>query len=95
MILGPRYGMTNNLKVVLGNDVIQRQALPANLNYGLAIYEGGAVEMINQNESYAEAWVGGLDGSVKERGGGRRRTQLFIKNNKLAWHCAGNCSASN
>src|SRR5262245_32564811 len=82
--------MAKSLKDVLGNDAIQRHALPANLKYGSAIYRRGAVEIIDQNESYAEAWVGGLDGTVKEGGGSRRRTQLFVKDNQLGWHCAGN-----
>lgn len=82
--------MGKDLKQLLDGSTVQQYAFPANLNYGRAIFERGAVEMIRQNKSYAEAWVGSLDGTVKEGGGSRRRTQLFIKNNELSWHCAGN-----
>lgn len=82
--------MPLHLKQLLDETEIQQQALPANLNYGTAIYRRGAVELTSQNASRAEAWVGGLDGTVKEGGGSRRRTQLFIKDGKLAWHCTGN-----
>jgi uncharacterized Zn finger protein len=82
--------MNLRLNQLLDESKIRQQALPSNLNYGTAIYERGAVELISQDVSQVEAWVGGLDGTVKEGGGSRRRTQLSVKDGKLAWHCTGN-----
>lgn len=69
---------------------LEQLALPSNLRYGTAIHKRGAVEIIEKTSEKIEAWVGGLDGSVAEGGGSRRRVQLFSKDDKLAWHCAGN-----
>ncbi len=79
-----------SVRELLSSIVIQQLALPSNLRYGTAIYERGAVEFIENMPEKVEAWVGGLDGSVAEGGGSRRRTQLFFTNEGLAWHCAGN-----
>jgi uncharacterized Zn finger protein len=65
-------------------------ALPSNIRYGKAIYSRGAVEFIKFTDSVIEAWVGGLDGTVIEGAGSRRRTQLFLNNAQLSWHCSGN-----
>ncbi len=75
---------------LLKSAALQQLALPSNLRYGTAIYKRGAVEFIEVTPAKVEAWVGGLDGSVAEGGGSRRRTQLTSTDKGLAWHCAGN-----
>lgn len=69
---------------------LQSVAIPSNVSYGTAIYERGAVAVITQTDTEIEAWAGGLDGTVKEGGGSRRRVQLALKNQQLFWHCTGN-----
>ena len=69
---------------------IQELARPSDIRYGQAIHDRGGVESIKNNPLHSEAWVGGLDGSIAEGGSQRRRTQLWIEDGKLAWHCAGN-----
>jgi len=69
---------------------IKEFAMPSNFRYGEAIFKRGGVEIIEQSPTKVEAWVGGLDGSVVSGGSQRRRTQLFISEGKLTWHCAGN-----
>ena len=79
-----------NLENFLNLDEIRRLALPSNFKYGEAIYKRGAVEFIELEPAKAEAWIGGLDGTVAEGAGSRRRTQLFATPEGLTWHCAGN-----
>lgn len=67
---------------------IQELALPSNIRYGQAIYDRGGVEFIENEPSYVDAWVGGLDGSVADGGTQRRRIQFFIIDGELQWHCA-------
>ncbi len=74
----------------LDSKTIHNLALPSNIRYGTHIYKRGAVELIEQSASKVEAWAGGLDGSVAEGGGSRRRVQLFATAEGLRWHCAGN-----
>ena len=69
---------------------LDKLALPSNLRYGTAIYKRGAIQIIEQSGSFVEAWVGGLDGTVAEGAGSRRRTQLFASEGGLGWHCSGN-----
>lgn len=75
---------------LLNLDTIKQLSLPSNFKYGQAIHKRGAVELIELTPSKAEAWVGGLDGTVAEGAGSRRRTQLFATPEGLSWHCAGN-----
>jgi uncharacterized Zn finger protein len=65
-------------------------ATPANLRYGTAIFERGAVEFLETSAYRVTAWVGGLDGDVASGGGQRRRTRLSSTQRGLHWHCAGN-----
>lgn len=74
----------------LSPDVIHALALPSNLRYGTAIYQRGAVELIASSPTSVEAWVGGLNGTVAEGGGARRRTRLISTPDGLSWHCSGN-----
>ena len=74
----------------LSLELIQNLARPANFRYGQAIHDRGGVEFIEREPTYILAWVGGLKGTVVEGGSQRRRTQLFIKDEELQWHCAGN-----
>jgi len=69
---------------------IERRATPANLRYGRAIYRRGGVEFIERTPRKVVAWVGGLDGSVAEGGGQRRRARLSSTAAGLRWHCTGN-----
>lgn len=79
-----------SVREILSSATIRELALPSNLRYGTAIYERGAVEFTENTPEKVEASVGGLDGSVAEGGGSRRRTQLFSTDKGLTWHCAGN-----
>lgn len=69
---------------------IQELARPSDIRYGQAIHSRGGIEFIEKTPTHIEAWVGGLDGSVAEGGSQRRRTQLFVSDGNLQWHCAGN-----
>jgi hypothetical protein len=74
----------------LKSDAVQRLALPSNFRYGTAIYERGGVEFISDMPHRVEGWAGGLDGSVTEGGGNRRRVWLEATDKGLIWHCTGN-----
>jgi uncharacterized Zn finger protein len=78
------------LKKFLHSLDISSLATPANFGYGSAICRRNAVELISENETQVEAWAGGLDGSMKEGGGSRRRVHLYIEADKLQHHCTGN-----
>ena len=80
----------SNVSKLLSKKTIEALALPSNIRYGQAIYLRGAVEIIAQTPTSAEAWVGGLEGTVSEGGSQRRRIKLFIDDGKLAWDCTGN-----
>ncbi len=69
---------------------IEHLALPSNLRYGEAIFRRGGVEIITFEDQVIEAWIGGLDGTVSEGTGQRRRTQLRATPRGLSWQCAGN-----
>ena len=75
---------------LLSLEVIKELARPSDVRYGRAIHRRGGVEIISAEPSKVEAWVGGLKGSVAEGGGQRRRTRIFSRGERLAWHCAGN-----
>jgi len=79
-----------NLAELLSLETIKKVSLPSNFKYGEAIFNRRAVEIISNEPTKAEAWVGGLDGKVIEGGGSRRRTQLSATSEGLAWHCTGN-----
>ncbi len=71
-------------------ELIENLALPSNYRYGKAIFERGAVEIIEQSDLSVEGWAGGLPGKSAEGGGQRRRVKLTSTPKGLAWHCAGN-----
>lgn len=79
-----------DLTELLSLEKIKQLSLPSNFKYGTAIYSRGAVEFIRNEPLEVEAWVGGLDGTVVEGAGTRRRTQLYVTPKGLSWHCAGN-----
>ncbi len=79
-----------SLRDLLGPGVIEHLALPSNIRYGTAIFTRGGVEFITRDATVVEAWVGGLDGTVAEGAGQRRRTTLTVGPEGLEWHCAGN-----
>jgi hypothetical protein len=78
------------LESLLSQDVIRKLTIASNVEYGTAIYKRGGVEILKLDDEEAEGWVGGLDGNVKEGAGQIRRTRLFVTDEGLAWHCAGN-----
>jgi len=57
---------------------IKRLSIPSNFKYGEAIYKRGGVEFIELEPTKAEAWVGGLSGTVSEGAGSRRRTHSLL-----------------
>jgi hypothetical protein len=69
---------------------IKRLTLPSNFRYGSNIYTCGAVEYISNEPVRVEAWVGGLDGTVAEGGGSRRRVEFVSSPKGLIWNCTGN-----
>jgi hypothetical protein len=71
-------------------DKIKELSLPSNFRYGMAIYKRKGVEFIERDKAHAEGWVGGLDGTVVEGAGSRRRTTLKLHAGVLTWHCSGN-----
>lgn len=76
---------------LLAPGAIENLALPSNIKYGSAIFTRGAVEFIHREDAVAEAWVGGLSGTVVDGAGQRRRTTLTIDpDGNLSWHCTGN-----
>jgi uncharacterized Zn finger protein len=79
-----------NLIELLSLEKIEQLSLPSNFAYGEAIFNRGAVEFIRKEPQEVEAWVGGLDGTVIDGAGSRRRTQLYVTPEGLSWHCAGN-----
>jgi uncharacterized Zn finger protein len=78
------------VKDLVSREVAEQLSTLANFRYGSAIHRRNGVEIIESSVNKVEAWVGGLDGSVAEGGGQRRRTQLFANEKGLKWHCAGN-----
>jgi len=79
-----------DLAIHLNLEKIKQLSLPSNFAYGEAIFKRGAVEFIHTGPFDAEAWVGGLDGAVRDGAGSRRRTRLYVTPQGLSWHCAGN-----
>ncbi len=82
--------MTGPVTDLIGQMDIGSMALPSNIRYGTAIYRRGAVEFIEETPLRVEAWAGGLDGSMGEGGGTRRRVELVATPDGLQWHCTGN-----
>jgi uncharacterized Zn finger protein len=79
-----------SIKDFLTQEFIKENTLPSNFAYGKAIYGRGAVEFIERKADMAEAWAGGLDGTVKEGAGSRRRVTFTIEQDALHWNCTGN-----
>lgn len=75
---------------LLSEAFIDNMARPSDIRYGQAIHDRGGVAFTENDPSHIEAWVGGLDGSVVEGGSQRRKTQFWVEDGKLTWHCSGN-----
>lgn len=75
---------------LLSQKFIEQNAIPSNITYGNAIYNRGAVNIIESTDVRVEAWVGGLDGRVIEGGGSRRRVEFIASKAGLEWNCTGN-----
>ena len=69
---------------------IEALTVPSHINYGKAISNRQAVEIISEDNDTIEAWAGGLTGKVVEGGGTRRRVRLWLDKDDLNWHCTGN-----
>src|SRR5579884_2491041 len=82
--------MTTNIRDLLTWEFIDENSLPSNLSYGTAIYRRNGVEFIKHKDDVVEAWAGGLDGTVKEGAGSRRRVTFTADRGKLRWDCTGN-----
>lgn len=78
------------IKDCLTQEFIEKISLPSNLAYGKAIYDHGGVAFIERKSNVVEAWAGGLDGTVKEGAGSRRRVTFTIERESLRWNCTGN-----
>ncbi len=74
----------------LTKEFIEKNSLPSNLVYGTAIHRRNAVTFIEQRADMVEAWAGGLDGTVREGAGSRRRVTFTIQEGALHWNCTGN-----
>jgi hypothetical protein len=72
------------------SDLIKELALPSNFGYGEAIYKRGGVEIIDFNDEIIEGWAGGLDGTVKQGAGQRRKVTFTLGPDGLKWNCTGN-----
>lgn len=80
----------NTLQTVLKNTNLGTLAIPSNIEYGTPIFERSAVQIIHQDTNIVEAWAGGLDGTLKQGAGSRRRVKLWLDRGELRWHCTGN-----
>ena len=79
-----------NLKEYFKDTDLSKLALPSNVGYGKAIFKRGAVVIINNSNTEVEAWAGGLEGTLKQGAGSKRRVQLWLDKGKLHSHCTGN-----
>lgn len=79
-----------NIVDFLTKEFIEENTIPSNFKYGSAIYNRSGVEYIVQEPHYIEAWAGGLDGTMQEGAGSRRRVTFTIREHQLRWNCTGN-----
>ena len=78
------------ITTVLTQEFIEKHAIPSNIKYGKAICDRGAVEIIKATDVFVEAWVGGLDGTVVEGGGSKRRVEFSASETGVKCNCTGN-----
>src|SRR5262245_391081 len=81
--------MPANIQRLITMDLV-KAALRSNQNYGAAIYKRHGVQITRHDQEIIEGWAGGLDGTVKEGAGQRRRVTFTCNKGKLQWHCTGN-----
>lgn len=65
------------------------KAIPSNIRYGTRIVERGGVSVISSDDTATEAWVGGVDGTVRDGGGQRRRARLTLESGDVIARCGG------
>jgi uncharacterized Zn finger protein len=82
--------MTYSIVAILRDISLKNVTLSSNLNYGKAIYERGAIELVKMNDSEIEILVGGLAGKSIEGGGSKRRVRFWLEKDQLSWRCTGN-----
>jgi hypothetical protein len=75
---------------IFSTEFIDQNTIKSNRVYGTAIFERGGVEIIVDEKTRIEAWVGGLDGKVIEGGGSRRRVEFVQTDTGIKWNCTGN-----
>jgi len=80
----------DRLKEYFRNTDVATLALPSNIAYGTPIFTRGAVEILRRTDTEVEAWAGGLNGTLKEGAGSRRRVHMSVEGGQLRWHCTGN-----
>ena len=83
-------GCVKGLREYLKDADLSELAIPSNIGYGTAIFKRGAVVVIHKTSTEVEAWSGGLDGTLKEGAGSKRRVRLWLEDGKLHSHCTGN-----
>jgi hypothetical protein len=82
--------MANTIKTFITGE-LGKMALQSNQTYGKAIYRRHGVELVREEQDIIEGWAGGLDGTIKEGAGQRRRVKFTLnKQGGLQWHCTGN-----
>jgi hypothetical protein len=72
------------------DEFINLHTIKSNRIYGAAIFERGAISIIESKVGRVEAWVGGLDGKMIEGGGSKRRVEFVDTEFGLVWNCTGN-----
>jgi uncharacterized Zn finger protein len=80
----------SSISNLLSAEFITENSLPSNVNYGSAIFRRGGVQFITQESEFVEAWSGGLDGTIREGSGSRRRVKFSVIDGQLSWICTGN-----
>jgi len=81
--------MAANIRNLITMDLVTT-ALPSHQTYGTAIYERRGVDIVQQTSDSIEGWAGGLDGTIREGAGQRRRVTFTLDEGSLHWHCSGN-----
>jgi uncharacterized Zn finger protein len=72
------------------DEFINSHTIKSNRIYGVAIFERGAISIIESKVGGIEAWVGGLDGKATEGGGTKRRVEFVDTEFGLVWNCTCN-----
>jgi uncharacterized Zn finger protein len=69
-------------KDLISKDEVHRLAKPAQITHGKELADAGAVEFLEFTPTKVTAKV-----KAQSKNSQDRTTKLWVKNNKLAWHC--------